>query len=448
MDGHIASSAGVRVNTIALTFTLVAGMIVFLRIFTRLVLTRSAGFEDACILLAMALSIALAVMTSEQVLHGLGKHSSRLTAKELDILLKAFWANLWIYSLVLTVTKVSILIQYLRIFPVRRFRKACFGVLGVVVAYGAWAIFSSIFICNPVAFSWDKSIPGGHCMNQLVVWFTNAGMNIAQDVIILLMPMPVIRTLQIPKGQKTGLVTMFALGTSVTLVSVVRLHSLDNISNSNDISFDNTAHATLSAVEVNVGIVCACLPAMRPLLALMMPKYFSATTQYTNVPNPDVEQLKYLKTPLNSTRTNTARTNTPRAVTPGATETHQIPKPTLSRTTSGKFSVIVNSRPHTPGYSSTSHSRSGSNVSVDSTAMRSKPAHFQGRINPLRLSPVTPSLPPIPVRLSTISPLAPGSHTRRPSDVSASTPSSSLPPRTPGSAKPLPITPFPVSAGG
>lgn len=37
-------------------------------------------------------------------------------------------------------------------------------------------------------------------------------MNIAQDVVILLMPMHVIRTLQIPDGQKKGLVTMFALG--------------------------------------------------------------------------------------------------------------------------------------------------------------------------------------------------------------------------------------------
>lgn len=234
----------------------------------------------------------------------------------------------------------------------------------------------------------------------------------------------------------------------MTLVSVVRLHTLDNISNSSDVSFDNVAHATLSAVEVNVGIICACLPAMRPLLALTMPKYFSATAQYTNVPALDVEQLKHIHTPSVSTRTNTARTNTPRAVTPRVAENHQLPKPTLSRTTSGKFSIITSSRPHTSGHSSASHSRSGSNVSVDSAAMRLQPSHFQGQINPLRMSPVIPFSPPMPVRLPTISPLAPNSHTRRPSDVSTTTFSSSLPPRTPGSAKPLPITPFPVSAGG
>lgn len=48
-----ASPAGIRVNTIVLAFTLVAGTVVFLRIFTRLVLTKGAGFEDVCIAFAM-----------------------------------------------------------------------------------------------------------------------------------------------------------------------------------------------------------------------------------------------------------------------------------------------------------------------------------------------------------------------------------------------------------
>jgi hypothetical protein len=84
--------------------------------------------------------------------------------------------------------------------------------LGIVVGYGAWAVFSSVFICNPISFSWDKSLPAGHCMNQLVVWVANAGVNIAQDLAIFIMPLFVVRTLQVPKGQKKGLVIMFALG--------------------------------------------------------------------------------------------------------------------------------------------------------------------------------------------------------------------------------------------
>jgi hypothetical protein len=84
--------------------------------------------------------------------------------------------------------------------------------LAIVIAYGAWALFSNIFLCNPVMFMWDKSIKGGHCLNELVIWFTNAGINIALDLIILLLPLPTIPTLQISAGQKKGLIVMFSLG--------------------------------------------------------------------------------------------------------------------------------------------------------------------------------------------------------------------------------------------
>jgi hypothetical protein len=49
-------------------------------------------------------------------------------------------------------------------------------------------------------------------MNQYIIWFTNAALNIGQDVIIILLPLPVIRSLRIPASQKKGLVTMLALG--------------------------------------------------------------------------------------------------------------------------------------------------------------------------------------------------------------------------------------------
>jgi hypothetical protein len=49
-------------------------------------------------------------------------------------------------------------------------------------------------------------------MNDNIVWFTTAGLNIFQDVVILFMPIRVIRSLTITKSQKKGLITMFGLG--------------------------------------------------------------------------------------------------------------------------------------------------------------------------------------------------------------------------------------------
>lgn len=84
--------------------------------------------------------------------------------------------------------------------------------MGVVTLYGFWGLFGSIFLCVPVHSFWDKTVEGSRCMNQFAVWFSNAAINIVQDFVILLLPMPVLRRLSIPRRQKKALMIVFALG--------------------------------------------------------------------------------------------------------------------------------------------------------------------------------------------------------------------------------------------
>lgn len=129
----------------------------------------------------------------------------------------------------------------------------------------------------PVAYFWDKAIKGGHCMNEYAVWFTNAGVNIVTDFAIIILPMPVLRSLNLPLKQKRGLILVFTLGGFVCIVSILRLQSLVIISNSTDPTFDNPPAATWSSIETNVGLICACLPALRPLLSQLFPRVFPST---------------------------------------------------------------------------------------------------------------------------------------------------------------------------
>ncbi|KAL1605271.1 hypothetical protein SLS60_004818 [Paraconiothyrium brasiliense] len=160
----------------------------------------------------MILSIGLTVTIALQIQNGLGKHIQELTPAMMTDSLKAFWASVWIYNLALTATKISILTQYLRVFPVPRFRTACFVVMGFVVLYGLWTLMGSIFLCFPVEFFWDKTIANGKCLNQEAVWFSNAAVNIAQDVVILFLPLTVLKSLRIPDRQKKALIVVFGLG--------------------------------------------------------------------------------------------------------------------------------------------------------------------------------------------------------------------------------------------
>ena len=110
----------------------------------------------------------------------------------------------------LTLTKLSILLQILRIFS--SIRRLTYAALGLILAYGISTMWANIFICYPVARFWDPRITEGYCLNRMRYWFGNASMNIVTDLVVWGLPMPVLRTLQIPRRQKIGVVGIFAVG--------------------------------------------------------------------------------------------------------------------------------------------------------------------------------------------------------------------------------------------
>lgn len=65
---------------------------------------------------------------------------------------------------------------------------------------------------------------------------------------------------------------------SVTVISVIRLESLISFSTSDNPTWDNLKVSQWSTIEVNVGIICACMPTLRLILLRMFP-VLSATTR-------------------------------------------------------------------------------------------------------------------------------------------------------------------------
>lgn len=153
---------------VALSFILVS-----CRLGTRLFIVSNAGRDDLCITVAWLFSLGLTVTMIFQVQNGLGLHQDTLSNEEVTGMLRAFWASLWLYYLALCFTKVALILQYLRIFTQKWFRRAAWTVLAVVVLYSVWTIFSSIFACLPVASFWDLSIHGS-CLPHSVSWYVNA----------------------------------------------------------------------------------------------------------------------------------------------------------------------------------------------------------------------------------------------------------------------------------
>lgn len=128
--------------------------------------------------------------------------------------LKALFACNIMYTFLITSVKLSILFLYYRIFHAsQRFRMVLYAVMTFVLLSGVSALPVFIFGCWPINFFWDKSVQGGVCTAfNNYFYLTEAAINIFIDVILLILPMPMVWKLQISQAQRLGLMGVFALG--------------------------------------------------------------------------------------------------------------------------------------------------------------------------------------------------------------------------------------------
>ena len=122
-----------------------------------------------------------------------------------------FWLLQIFYKCTITLTKISILLLYLRIFPKKRFRWAVYAVMGFVISYAISSIAATILQCHPIERVFNHKLHG-KCINLTVFWYCNAASSILSDCLILALPMPLITSLHLPRRQKYGLMMVFALG--------------------------------------------------------------------------------------------------------------------------------------------------------------------------------------------------------------------------------------------
>ncbi|POS86072.1 hypothetical protein EPUL_002534 [Erysiphe pulchra] len=131
------------------------------------------------------------------------------------------------------------------------------------IFYGLEAFFTGVFHCWPIARFWGDT-DTGKCINKPILWFLNAGLNITNDLLLLVLPIFILKASTLPRKQKH----------SAAIVSIWRLYALFIVSISNDISWDIAEMAIWSCIELNIGITCACVSTLKPLTCQFIPFIF------------------------------------------------------------------------------------------------------------------------------------------------------------------------------
>ncbi|KAL4806616.1 hypothetical protein BDV18DRAFT_159787 [Aspergillus unguis] len=121
-----------------------------------------------------------------------------------------------------------------------------------------------ILLCLPFVYTWDQSLPGGHCGNQVLSYQITGALNLITDLMVLAMPAPYLWKLEMDKRQKIPLMGTFALGIFVCVATIMRLVSL-SILDFDDLTYNLTDAMIWGTIEPALGVTLACVPFMKPV---------------------------------------------------------------------------------------------------------------------------------------------------------------------------------------
>ncbi|KAH2460410.1 hypothetical protein KXW63_000660 [Aspergillus fumigatus] len=270
IPGKTVESRVGEIFGISIAFTCTTVLIVALRIFTRLKYVNQLRSDDYFILGSLGPVIFYGIDLCLQTQFGLGYHINDLAdPASFAGSLKLFYAAEIAYYVIVGVTKISLLIFYLRIFTTSSFnflRKLSYVLLVAISLLTVIYVVVCVFQCRPIALAWDKGMKGT-CINVTVFFYCHADLNILADFCIYIMPMPLFWTVKRSAKERAALVGIFAVGGFVCLTGIIRLTSLKTAMASLDPSWDNEPSAIWSCIEADTGVICASLPSLKPLFA-------------------------------------------------------------------------------------------------------------------------------------------------------------------------------------
>ncbi|KAI5465423.1 hypothetical protein BGZ63DRAFT_399893 [Mariannaea sp. PMI_226] len=269
------SSKGVLAAGVATTT--LACVAVCLRLFTRKYVVKGVlGIDDYMCMCALGFSIIFLGLILHMLHLGAGHHMWDLLLSEFS---PRFWqtsvSSILIFAISIAFSKLSVLGFYLRISPDRMIRRSVHTLIGIVCIYTFIYIFLMVFRCRPIRAAWDITVEG-ECIDNLVPMLTLSIANIIIDALILVLPIRIVIPLQIPLRQKVSLAILFATGGFVCVASIKRTIIMSPLLQSNDYSWKVPQQMIWSFIEINSGVICASVPALKPFCMRYVPILISS----------------------------------------------------------------------------------------------------------------------------------------------------------------------------
>lgn len=242
-------------DIILLVFSIVAIVVMALRIWARKIQKSSFELSDYLIVLGLACTL------TNNVLYCVGPYDQNGDSRHAHI---AVYAQFPLWWSAMAIIRSSIIFLYVRIFPMRWFRLTCYAIL-ILNAVSFVAMFGyllDVYIIAKECQKFSQAACNKSAEYSHICLVMSLSLNLLLDVVVVILPVPTLWRLQIPISKKMMLSGMFSLGIIICAMTAFRLQvSVVYLSDNQQ----GMASDILAYFEPSIGTITACLPVLKPV---------------------------------------------------------------------------------------------------------------------------------------------------------------------------------------
>ncbi|KAI0469375.1 hypothetical protein F4859DRAFT_487962 [Xylaria cf. heliscus] len=190
---------------------------VALRFWARSLSVARYDLSDWLVLAALVGQIVAGGIAISSVQHaGVGQHAEYLAQTSPETIV-AFFKYLvafssW-YATTESLAKLAVCLLYKRIFPQQWIAHIVNVTIAVLIAASIAGLLADLFGCTPFSAHWGTPAEqAAHCINTEALFVWGSFPNIVTDVVMLIVPIPVLWNLNASTGLRVGLVVTFIFG--------------------------------------------------------------------------------------------------------------------------------------------------------------------------------------------------------------------------------------------
>ncbi|KAG5781566.1 hypothetical protein H9Q73_004759 [Fusarium xylarioides] len=197
-------------------------------------------WDDAAAVMALLCIVGMGSCMLTLVPLGLNDPTGTLPENKTTAFYKCTYIAAFFYKEGLFWAKMTFLLLYYKIVTLSYWRSAYLGAIMVVVLWNICQILIFFLQCAPLEAVWNRNLRMKCVTNRLELAYVCAGINILTDLVVAILPLPVIWRLNLRRSQKVALSVVFGLGCLPQLWALA---------------------------EVTSALVCACIPTFKPLVS-------------------------------------------------------------------------------------------------------------------------------------------------------------------------------------